>query len=515
LTKPQIALGLCLIAGLAVGAELAVIPVSPARRQEAAQLGIPCYWNGGDFLLVPLAAELSQDLRRRGWQYETLESELHPGEYFIIFKAGPGRRALPGNVLWQNERCALARLGEAEAGVAKAQNYEMVRLPAGPHRLSPAPAGGLAPPPDTLIQRLVNQVSLDSLRRTILDLENYGTRYTYSRKCDTAAWYLERRLADLSLATESDTYLCGTQHDVSYNVIATIPGQVHPESIVIACGHFDSYSDEPATLAPGADDNASGTAAVLEAARILAAAQSRLTLKFIAFSGEEQWMVGSYHWVDSVAAPRQLKIAGVYNVDMIAYTAFDSNLLFVNTNTASRSLAVLAESANAQYRIGLRLINYLDEDCAGDNLPFWEHGIKAVFALEDSEYGIWNGSNPYYHTTHDTLGNIRMGQVKRGAQLTVACLAALAGVYSPSGADEPFTNHEPQKAGRKLTVTPNPFTRFATAPGHEREQFVLYGASGRTCGIHSGGRIGAGLAPGVYFIRAPAGGASAARIVKL
>jgi hypothetical protein len=407
--------------------KLALLKVTPTQRIEAVQLNISIYQDLKDALVVRLDAKLEQTLTNKGWQIKILDPDLASDEYFLVYKVGPGKNSYPGRILLDIERSTLVRMSEQEALHAKSDGFEMRRLHAHQLQIEELNQEFSASRHDTLIQRMVQTVSLDSLLATLVRLQNFRTRYTYSRKCDTAAWYLRDRLQAYGLPTAYDVYLAGTQRDTSYNVIATITGQVRPESIVIICGHFDSYSNTPYTLAPGADDNGTGTAAVIEAARILSRYRFRWTIKFIAFSGEEQWMLGSYHWVDSVAVPQQLKIGGAYNFDMIAYTAYDSTRMYVNRNTASTSLAVLAESANVQYNIGLNLINYLDEDCAGDNTPFWEHGYKAVFALEDTEWGIWNGSNPHYHTTHDTIGILRLGQVLRGARLGVACIAAMAG----------------------------------------------------------------------------------------
>jgi hypothetical protein len=204
-------------------------------------------------------------------------------------------------------------------------------------------------------------------------------------------------------------------------------------------------------------------------------------------------MLGSGHWVDSTAVPESLIIPGVYNLDMFGYTAYDTNLIYVTRNAASLPLAALAESTNAWYGIGLQVVNFLDEDCAGDNAPFWEHGYQAVFACEDSEWGIWNGSDPYYHTPGDTFGNLRMGQVRRTSQLALACLATLAVPYNPDDvADTPGS-----VPWRIATATV--FAHALNLPGHGR--VTLLDASGRTVEAGAGPLIGGQLRPGIYFIR--------------
>jgi hypothetical protein len=502
-----------LLAGSLVAADLTAIEVPAARRAEFLRFGIPVYREVGTTVFAGLDAQQLADLRNGGWLTQVLDPEMEAGDYFLVPRVRAGKHSAPALQLWENERYRLVRLTETEALAARTAGFELVRLATHPHPLTPVePAGEVSPLlPDTLIQRLVDSVSLDSLLRTLTDLQAYGTRYTYSPKCDSAARYIGRRFTELGLVPEYDRYRAGVQRDTSWNVIATIPGTVHPESIVVACAHYDSYSDTPYVWAPGADDNGTGTAALIELARVLRETPFRWTVTLAAFSGEEQWMLGSGHWVDSTVVPQGMLIAGVYNLDMFCYTAYDSTRMYVITNLASRPLAVRAESVNVHYGIGLNLINYRDDDCAGDNTPFWEHGIKAVFALEDSEWGIWNGSNPNYHTGRDIVANLRPGQLLRGTRLALACLASLATPWPASGVAE-----RPRAAGRApLAAIPNPFIGFARIPGHEAAYFRVYDAQGRQVALDPGGRLGKGLAPGVYLVRRAESASPPIRIVKL
>lgn len=359
---------------------------------------------------------------------------LRAADRWLVGRLGPGRESAPGVVLAEDDRYYLVEMTEADADAARAAGFMLKRTtkpdsPAGPDAI-------FNWSPDPITAELVEQVALDSLAKDIRRLQNFVTRHTLRDSCDSCAAWLYRRFAAESLVVEYDTYRYNG--NLSFNVIATLPGQVAPESIVVVCAHFDSYTRTPDN-APGADDNATGTAILLEAARLLRTVRFRWSIMLAAFSGEEQWMKGSYHWVDSVVVPRQLKIGGVYNVDMVGYTAHESTYHVVNYNSPSAPLAALCDSVNRWYSIGLEhLLLYYDPDCAGDNTPFWERGFKAVFALEDSEYGIWNGSNPHYHTTHDTFGFLRMGQVRRVCQLALAAAATVAGPVEWVGlADNP------------------------------------------------------------------------------
>jgi hypothetical protein len=497
MTRSATVLAVLALSAIAAGSSLVRLDVDPPQRAAVIAEALPVYKDLGASLILPLSPDRLATLNARGWQVQILDPDLSPGEYFFIYKAGPGVDSTPGRLLWENDRLRLVRLPELDARAAKAAGFPIAQLPLVPHPL-PAPLAPLPLSPysaDTTIARIVSLVSLDSLARTIRDLQAFGTRYSYRSRCESAAFYLRQRLADIGYTVRMDTYYLPSPRTRSFNVEATLDGMVAPESTVIACAHYDTYSTD-FDSAPGANDNGTGTAAVLDLARVLKQAQFRWSVKFLCFSGEEQWMLGSGHWVDSTAVPQQLKIAGVYNLDMFGYTPHDTNMLYVTRNAASLPLAVLAESTDEWYDIGLRVVNFLDEDCAGDNTPFWQHGYRAVFACEDSEWGIWNGSDPYYHTTGDTFGNLRMGQVRRTSQLALACLATLAGPYNPNDMAE-------QPGSIPWRATPaTVFVHALEMSGHGR--VALLDVSGRTVEADAGPRVGGQLRPGVYFIRSEA-----------
>jgi hypothetical protein len=504
---------LLLLASLLPASYLTRLDIQPAQRTAFLAEELPVFKDLGTSLILSLSEGQFASLQSRGWQVEILDADLSPGDYFLIYKAGIGTSSVPGRVLWENDRLRLIRLPELDARAVKAAGLPITQLRLVPCPLPSSPVPCTSPrfSADTTIGRIVSLVSQDSLARTIHDLEDFGTRYSYSIKCESAAFYLDQRLTDLGYSVRLDTYYLQSPTTRAFNVEATLQGLTVPESMLVACGHFDSYNDNNQNNAPGADDNATGTAAVIELARVLKQAGFRWSVKFLCFSGEEQWMKGSYHWVDSTAVPESLKIAGAYNLDMFGYAAYDTNLVFVNTNTASRPLANLCDSTNDWYGIGLRVMNYLDEDVYGDNTPFWEAGYSSVFALEDSEYGIWGGSNPNYHTAGDTFGILTMSLVTRTTKMVAACLATLAGPEDSVGVAE---GDKPQASSSKPQTT---FVRkvlymnASTSPSTSR----LLDVSGRRMlDLKPGANDVSGLAPGVYLVRGNGPGVSR-RVVKV
>ncbi len=131
--------------------------------------------------------------------------------------------------------------------------------------------------------------------------------------------------------------------DTYYNVVGTKVGTTYPDQEYIVCAHFDSVGN------PGADDNGSGTALVLEAARVLSQYDAEYTLRFIAFDREEQGLVGSDAYVGDHSGD---DILGVVNVDMVAY-ASGTGMLNIYGHTASNPIKNAIAAATNTYGDGL------------------------------------------------------------------------------------------------------------------------------------------------------------------
>ncbi|MFO7734369.1 MAG: M28 family peptidase, partial [Candidatus Aminicenantes bacterium] len=148
---------------------------------------------------------------------------------------------------------------------------------------------------DPVVEILAAQVSEAGLRSLVQSLQDFQTRYASTTQCEAAGDFIYNTFSSLGLDDvwfETFAFSSGYQ---SRNVIAEITGETYPQDILIICGHYDSTSPSATrqTLAPGADDNASGTAAVIESARILAGFPLDFTVRFIAFSAEEWGLWGS------------------------------------------------------------------------------------------------------------------------------------------------------------------------------------------------------------------------------
>ena len=180
------------------------------------------------------------------------------------------------------------------------------------------------------------------------------------------------------------------------NLVLTIPGRgPNANQQVLMTAHLDSttnYDGDPRVIAPGAEDNASGVAALMEAADLFRYYKFDRTIKMIFFTGEEQGLHGSTAYVEDFASDMS-SILGVVNLDMFGYDS-DQDMcmeLHVGTMSASNTVGTCFVNVNNNYNLGIK-IDYLTGEAvrASDHAPFWDAGVGPVEILE--KYGKHSAS---------------------------------------------------------------------------------------------------------------------------
>jgi len=189
-----------------------------------------------------------------------------------------------------------------------------------------------------LILKALAFVSEENIYKTVVELQNCETRYSWEKQ-DEVANLLFKKFKAYDIPVEFDEYYF---RDKKWkNVVATIYGRRKPEDIYMVIAHFDSISKEPEVSAPGANDNASGTAAVLEIGRILKDITLDATVKLGIFSNEEQGRIGSKHFA-KMAREGDLNIKGVINLDIIgfnnSYRGLEIKSMGVNVKSKLRTI---------------------------------------------------------------------------------------------------------------------------------------------------------------------------------
>jgi hypothetical protein len=288
--------------------------------------------------------------------------------------------------------------------------------------------------PDPAIVAMVDQVRWEGVRDKIQWLVRFGTRYSFAPNHHAVAQSIGNVFETYGLQATLRSFKFRAQYQredsTMWNVEATQTGTAYPNSYVIICGHFDSMSPTPMQWAPGADDNATGTATVLTAAEILSQHAFEYSIRYICFGGEEQGIVGSNNY-SRWARKNDLDIIGVLNFDMVGYWKPGiPRDLEIETNRASQWLAEAVVNAadlytNAQYELHVE-----DHIAWGDHWSFLQRGYAAV---NHEEFWDWADPdfNPHYHTVNDLLEDVDPGFTVGNIQVGVAALATLAGYVPP------------------------------------------------------------------------------------
>jgi hypothetical protein len=231
-----------------------------------------------------------------------------------------------------------------------------------------------------------------------------------------ATEWLENTYRGFGLETKLQrfTTVQGGEIEVA-NVLATIPGTVNPELVYVVGAHFDSRAE-----GPGADDNSSGTAMILEAARVLAKRPLPATVMFVAFTGEESGLRGAREFGRRMKD--SITVLGALNNDMMGWSN-DHRL----DNTIRYSNPGLRDLQHAAAIHFSELITY-------DAFYFKSTDAQALYdAWGDIIAGIGSYpilGNPHYHQTHDVLETINHRQLLETSKTTVATIMLMAS--SPS-----------------------------------------------------------------------------------
>lgn len=259
----------------------------------------------------------------------------------------------------------------------------------------PGPAAG--PGGDTALPA----VSRASFEHDVDRLASLRTRHSGSADFLGALRWAQERLEDLGFTTVvQDVPFPGGS---TRNLVADRPGTGDDPKVVLATGHLDSVSLQgPDAPAPGADDNASGSAGVLAIGEALAGRTGRHGLRLILFGGEEQGLHGSRHYVDGLDATERARIQAVVNMDMIACRNTSHPTVLLEGAPVSRPL-IHALAGIARQHTTLAVQTSL-EPFNSDHVPFLQHGVPAVLTIEGTD-----SANHRVHTGQDTFEALDTG----------------------------------------------------------------------------------------------------------
>ena len=293
------------------------------------------------------------------------------------------------------------------------------------------------------VNALVKQVQQAQVNNWVTNLVNFPTRHTSSAQNIEVAKWLRSKFRSFGYADvtfHNFTYNALTRH----NVICTKLGVTDPGKKIIICAHYDSLSNnlDSTVVAPGADDNASGVAGLLEIARVLRNIDTSYSIQLAAFSGEEQGLVGSAAYANT-ASTNGLQIPLLINLDMIGHPIdpVDPQIIIeqdmgnvVSTNdVASQTFAMQMVQDAADFTT---IKTSLGPIYGSDYMPFEHFGYVCIGAYDGADI------TPFYHTSNDTLDKVNMGFCTEVIRMVLATVLNVAG----------------KKIGAALIFDPDPIT---------------------------------------------------------
>ncbi|RNA62376.1 M20/M25/M40 family metallo-hydrolase [Chryseobacterium nematophagum] len=300
-------------------------------------------------------------------------------------------------------------------------------------------------------QDRANQVTQSNITTYLQQFQNLGVKTTgSSNNVATRNWIKNKYLSYgySSSQIQEDSFNIGSVS--SKNLIITKTGTVYPNKYVIICGHFDSI------YGPGVSDNGSGTSIIMEAARILRNVPTEYSIKFIHFSGEEQGLYGSKHYVNNVAyqnGVRKLDIKLVFNIDQVGGELSNNNtVIFCDQDMGSPSSNNAASQAVTQQlatctTLYSPLQTDIDPAYASDYMPFEDKGEVIT--------GFYEYTRSYNeHSSSDTFANIDPVYVYNVGKATVGALQHFAVALESNMLDT--KEESPQNSLENIKIYPNP-----------------------------------------------------------
>lgn len=356
-----------------------------------------------------------------------------------------------------------------------------------------------------VIDSLISEVNQDTLVSFVRILSGEDSVYINGQKelidqrvynsNDLAKDYIKQKLESYDLTPIEQAF-----SNNGTNVFAIQEGTTMPDKYYIICAHYDAVTYY------AADDNASGTAVVLEAARLMSNMEFPHSLVYALWDEEEIGLLGSAFYA-SQAEMNGMNILGVINIDMIGWDGDDDGLVELHSNYLADSdkIANAMVDVNTDYNLTLEPVIEEPGTGASDHASFWNNGFGAILLIE----GYWSGDfNPYYHTPADRISEFNLPYFYKASQLAIGSIATLASYVG-------FVSIEESDEQRiSLSNYPNPFSTVTTVEYNVHDDgyvqlslFNGYGQQMRTLfeghsnkEVHSLSLNATGLPVGIYTI---------------
>ncbi len=249
---------------------------------------------------------------------------------------------------------------------------------------------------------IANQVSQSGMVTNLTEFENFGLKTLGTvAQANTLQWLKNKYQSFGYTTSQLSEDVFSYSGSTSKNLIVTKVGTLYPNTYVIVCGHYDT------AVGSGTNDNGSGVVTILEIARLLQNVPTEYSIKFINFSGEEDGLLGSQHYVDAVVngTTPKMDIKLVFNIDEIGGVAGMVNDAIVcerdtwsptSNNAASDAVTTELMTCTTLYS---PLKTELSYAYGSDYIPFQFNG-EVITGFFEQHY------SPHAHTTQDLLINL-------------------------------------------------------------------------------------------------------------
>jgi Peptidase family M28 len=276
---------------------------------------------------------------------------------------------------------------------------------------------------DKSIESIVSSVSRKNIEKWINDLASFHTRHSKSKYIDDVANWLKEELEKISQA-EINFHSYKEGRYKLKNVICQKTGSLS-DKVILVCAHYDSRMEDledENSRAPGADDNASGVAVILEMARLISNLKLEKTIQLVFFSGEEQGLWGSKHYA------RQLKddnadLHRIINLDMVGFPPANrkhtvtierdmGNAVRTNDQDSQTFADMMEQIALVYTHLDVMLGPIYDSDY----MPFEALGYVTVGGYDGGAID----QNLHYHSTIDEVSFVDMDYVASVTKMVLA-----------------------------------------------------------------------------------------------
>ncbi|MCP3979444.1 MAG: M20/M25/M40 family metallo-hydrolase [bacterium] len=432
---------------------LVVIDVSAQEllRRE----NVPVIWKSAGFFIAEWNERQLDWAAERSVSFEIVARDLDPqSELYLLGLEEDAEVPVEwlDRALFRKGRSLVVTGAPAAAGSWHGRGFgpESIRMRREPRGWSTAGIAGFGCAFDPLVQSMLDQTDETQWRDWIEKLSGEESITVGGQQYDSMTRYSPTLFSGSALARgfdfaveqaeswgfgpgtlEQDPF-SGTGGQTWKNLVLSIPGQTAPNEVVLITAHFDSTSSSASTLAPGADDNGTGSAALFEAARLFRQYRFQRTIRIVWFAGEEQGLLGSEAYV---ADHPTANFLGAVNMDMIGYDDDGDRCFELHVGTLADSQLVGDCFRNSITKYNLNLsYDYLLADATdrSDHAAFWQVDVGALAAVQNFfSDGLPDGCvgmdrNPDYHQTDDTIDNVAPSfgiEIARASLATVAKMA--------------------------------------------------------------------------------------------